>query len=195
MLVAGFGWQNVVVPPILAQTTAGILNGSVHDESRAPVSDAEVTVTHQGTSSKTTTKTNETGDFIVTGLPVGTYKVAVVKAGFQTFQAVDLFLGAAQTLTVSAVLQIGQVTSEVTVAGGAQEVQLSTAEVSNLVSQEQIENLPLNGRNYQALAALMPGVVNVNIGTEMGTGGRQTRNAMAINGMGTSATLYTVDGV
>jgi len=189
ILAFGFcGWA-------AAQTTAGTINGSVHDESGAPVPDAKVTVTHQGTAAKTETKSNVSGDFVVTGLPVGTYNVSVGKTGFQTFQATNIFLGAAQTVTVGAALTIGQVTSEITVTGGAQQVQLTTAEVSNIVSEEQIANLPLNGRNYQGLAALMPGVVNVNVGTEMGTGGRQTRNAMAINGMGTTATLYTVDGV
>jgi hypothetical protein len=191
----GFSVLSAIAPRASAQTSAATINGSVHDESGAPIPNVDVIVTNQGTGVKTTVTTNSAGDFTVSGLAVGTYTVAASKQGFQPFQTAGDFLGAAQTLTVNAVLKIGQVSSEVTVAASAAQVQLSTSEVSNVVSQEQVANLPLNGRNYQGLAALMPGVVNVNVGTELGTGGRQTRNAMAINGMGTAATLYTLDGI
>jgi uncharacterized membrane protein YcjF (UPF0283 family) len=140
ILIFGF-CGSVFTPWAVAQTTAGTINGSVHDESGAPVPDADVAVTNQGTSSKAVTKSNVSGDFVVTGLAVGTYNVSVAKAGFQTFQVTSVFLGAAQTVTVGVALTIGQVTSEVTVAAGAQQVQLSTAEVSNIVSEEQIESL------------------------------------------------------
>jgi len=167
----------------------------VHDESGAAIPDADVTLTAQATSIQITARSNALGDFVVTGLEVGTYDVSVSRQGFQTRKETGIFLGAAQTRTVNVVLKISQVVSEVTVQASPAQVQLSTAEVSNRVSEEQIVNLPLNGRNYQGLAALMPGVVNVNAGVELGTGGRVTRNSMAINGMGTTATLYTLDGI
>ena len=77
----------------------------------------------------------------------------------------------------------------------AAEVQTATSEVSNLVSQAQINTLPLNGRNFQALAALMPGVVNQNAGSALGTGGYNTSNAMAVNGLSTNTTFYAIDGI
>jgi hypothetical protein len=178
-----------------AQTNSGTINGSVRDESGAPVSAAQVAITDQGTTLTMASKTNDEGSFTVTGLGAGSYSVSVVKPGFQRYQETGLYLGAAQTRTVTAVLKIGQVVSQVTVEASPEQVQLSTSEVSSVVSEQQVANLPLNGRNYQSLAALMPGVVNTNIGMEMGTGGRETRNAMAINGMGTTATLYTLDGI
>jgi hypothetical protein len=90
----------------------------VHDESGAAVPDANVTVTNQGTSVNAAARSNVSGDFILTGLPVGTYNFSVAKAGFQLFQVTDVFL-APQTITVGVALMIGQVTSEATVAGGA----------------------------------------------------------------------------
>ena len=183
VLAVGFRGQCVLEPPAFAQTTSGTINGSVHDESGAAIPDADVTLTAQATSIKISARSNALGDFVVTGLEVGTYDVGVSTQGFQTRKETGIFLGAAQTRTVNVVLKISQVVSEVTVQASPAQVQLSTAEVSNRVSEEQIVNLPLNGRNYQGLAALMPGVVNVNAGVELGTGGRVTRNSMAINGM------------
>ena len=75
------------------------------------------------------------------------------------------------------------------------EVQTTTSEVSSLVSDKQINTLPLNGRNYQALAALMPGVVNKSAGSALGTGGYTTSNALVVNGQPTNTTFYALDGV
>src|SRR6185437_4150643 len=105
-------------------------------------------------------RSNDAGDFTLAGLTVGSYSITVAKQGFKTFQVPSGHLGAAQTLTVNAVLSVGSVTSEVTVTGAAEQIQTSSSENSSVVSEEQIADLPLNGRNYQGLASLMPGVVN-----------------------------------
>jgi hypothetical protein len=185
----------VHLPRAAAQSMTGTIIGSVHDNSGALVPNAMITVTNLGNSAKNVARSNDAGDFTLAGLTVGSYSITVAKQGFKTFQVPSGHLGAAQTLTVNAVLSVGSVTSEVTVTGAAEQIQTSSSENSSVVSEEQIADLPLNGRNYQGLASLMPGVVNVNIGTELGTGGRQTRNSMATNGMGTAGTLYLLDGV
>src|SRR5215472_9376687 len=77
-----------------AQTTEGTITGSVHDSSAAAVAGAAVTVTNGGTGATTTVVTNELGNFLVTGLPVGTYNVSVSRSGFSTFETVGLYLGA-----------------------------------------------------------------------------------------------------
>ena len=195
ILVIGFCTQLILSPRAFAQTMAGTINGSVHDESGAIVPDAEVTATNLGTAVKNVARSNEAGDFTLAGLNVGSYSVTVSKMGFKSFQVPSSFLGAAQTLTVNAVLGVGTVTSDVTVTGEAVQIQTSSSETSSVVDEEQVAELPLNGRNYQGLASLMPGVVNINAGSELGTGGRQTRNSMATNGMGTAGTLYLLDGV
>ena len=179
---------------VLAQTTAGIINGAVRDTSGAVVPDAEVTATNLDTSVKNTTRTNGNGDFTLAALPVGNYSVTVSKPGFNSFEVASAFLGGAQTRTINAVLSVGTVTSQVTVQENAAQIQLSTSELSNVITEEQVADIPLNGRNYQGLSALLPGVVNVNAGSQLGTGGRETRNSMGINGMGTAGTLYLVDG-
>ena len=90
---------------------------------------------------------------------------------------------------------MGQVSQQVTVEASAVQVQTTSSEVSNSVGQQQVETLPLNGRNYQSLSALMPGVVNTAQGNAQGQGGFGTGNTMSINGMGLSGTLYELDGV
>jgi len=196
-LILALGASALFLLPLSAraQNTAGIINGSVHDASGAVIPDAQVTATNLDTSVKNRTTTNANGDFILAALPVGSYSVAVSKAGFKSFDVPRTFLGGAQTRTINALLSVGNVTEQVTVEESATQVQLSTSEVSNVINQDQVADIPLNGRNYQGLSALMPGVVNVNIGTQLGTGGRQTRNSMGINGMGTAGTLYLVDGI
>jgi hypothetical protein len=194
ILAMGFCAQFLLITCVLAQTTAGIINGTVRDASGAIVPDAEVTASNLDTSVKNIVKTNGKGDFTLAGLPVGSYSVTVSKIGFNPFEVASVFLGGAQTSTINPVLTVGTVTSQVTVQENATQIQLSTSEISNVVTEEQVADIPLNGRNYQGLSALMPGVVNVNVGTQLGTGGRETRNAMGINGMGTAGTLYLVDG-
>lgn len=195
VLIVAVAIQGFLTLPAEAQTSSGTITGSVRDASGASIPDAEVTATNLGTAVKNVVHTDSAGDFNVAGLAVGSYSVTFSKTGFSTYRVESIFLGGAQTVTVNAVLNVGQVTSQITVSATNALIQLSTSENSNLVSEEQVSELPLNGRNYQGLAALMPGVVNVNIGTELGTGGRQTRNSMAINGLGTAGTLYLLDGV
>lgn len=180
-----------------AQTAAATINGTLTDSAGASVPEAQVTITNQGTGVKAQTNTNADGTFSMTGLQSGTYQVTVAKPGFQMYTEKDLYVGPATTRTVNAAMTVGQVTSEITVEAAAVQVQTTTAQFSSSVAQQQVETLPLNGRNYQSLSALMPGVVNTNIGNSSGTGqgGFNTNNSMSINGMGSSGTLYELDGV
>ena len=77
----------------------------------------------------------------------------------------------------------------------AAQVEVATPEVSSDVSGSQVQTLPLNGRNYQALAAVMPGVQNTSAGNGLGTGGRATNNVISVNGSLTSTTVYYLDGI
>jgi hypothetical protein len=180
----------------LAQVSSTVtITGTVADNTGAAVPQAAVSVTNEATGIKLDTVTNPAGTFIVTGLPVGSYAVRISRAGFKTFVETGIAPGPAQTRTVNANLAVGDVVSEVDVTASAAQVQISTSEVSGHVDQAQVENLPLNGRNYQGLAAVMPGVVNTSAGKGLGTGGFSTYNTMSVNGMGMAGTLYLLDGI
>jgi hypothetical protein len=181
--------------PLGAQTTAGTINGTVTDQSSSAVAGADLAVVNEETSATVHVQTNAGGAFAVAALPVGRYKVTVVKPGYQTYSEVGIYLEPSGVRTLNIALQVGLVTSSVTVDANLAQIETTTSETANQVGQRQAETLPLNGRNYQSLSALMPGVLNTQQGTALGSGGHGTSNAMSINGMGLNGTYYTIDGV
>ncbi len=180
----------------LAQlTTTGTINGTVVDPSGSAVTGAKVGITNVATGGVSQTVSNSNGSFSQVGLPAGNYEVAVTAAGFSSFKEVGIYLESAGVHTVKIELQVGAVNTSVTVTASAAAVQTTTAEVSNTVSGEEVEALPLNGRNYQGMGSLMPGVINTSPVAAMGTGGFNTSNSLNVNGQGSSGSLYTIDGI
>ena len=192
-MLLGMGFT--AVSTVRAQSASSTVNGTAQDKSGALIPGAHVAVTNQATGVRQETVTTAEGNFSMPGLQSGTYSVTVTKPGFQTFTEKDIFVGPSVTRSVNAVLGVGEVETTVTVEASAAQVQLTTSQVSNYVGERQVEELPLNGRNYQSLSALMPGVLNTGVGSTQGQGGFNTSNTMSINGMGTGATLYLLDGV
>src|SRR5690348_556980 len=176
-------------------TTTATVSGTLRDPSGAILPGAKITVINTGTGVVTESISNGSGGFSATGLPVGNYEVRITSPAFATYTETSIYLGPASVHSINAVLKPASVTQAVTVTAAAAQVQTDTPEVSNQVSQQEVEALPLNGRSYEGLAALMPGVTNLNAGSALGTGGFITQNSMNINGTGQTGTLYTIDGI
>jgi hypothetical protein len=176
-------------------STTGTITGTVRDVSGAAVPGADVSVINTETGQVTHSKSNGSGSFSSPGLIVGHYDVHVTAQGFAGYRQTGIYLEPAAVFNVAAQLNPATVTSEVRVQAYGEQVQTETPEISNEVYEEQVEELPLNGRSYEGLAALMPGVTNINAGTALGSGGYITQNSMNINGTGQTGTLYTVDGI
>jgi hypothetical protein len=176
-------------------STNASITGTVTDSSGAVVPAAKVDVTDQDTKVVISTETNGSGVYVLPSLTVGTYTVKVTKEGFKEYVENDIILHPATVQTVNVMLSPGAVTSLVTVSAGTVAVESSTSEVANQVESGQIGILPLNGRNYQALAAMMPGVVNTSAGSAIGTGGRSTSDVLDINGVINSRLFKALDGV
>ncbi|HXJ38223.1 MAG TPA: carboxypeptidase-like regulatory domain-containing protein [Bryobacteraceae bacterium] len=186
----------LLAPNVAAQLSVTTqVNGTVSDNSGAVISGANITAANDATQVATTSQSNADGSYVLSGLPPGTYTVTVASDGFQSFKSTGLVLHTATVATLNVTLQLGSVGTEVSVTANTAEVQTTTSEVSNLVSETQIGTLPLNGRNFQALAALMPGVVNQSAGSAVGTGGYTTSNVMSVNGLSTNTTFYALDGI
>ena len=182
--------------PVRAQiSSTATLNGSVKDTTGAAVPGAKVTITNEGTGVSTETASNTDGSFVMAGMPVGSYRVSIAKEGFRTYIEEHIILHPTVVSTVAAVLSVGQVSTEVTVLASVAQVQTATPELSSDVSQQQVSTLPLNGRNYQSLSALMPGVTNTSPDTALNQGGFLTSNVISVNGMGISGTQYFLDGI
>ncbi len=176
-------------------TTTASITGTVRDPSGATVPGATVTATNQETTVQATTKTNADGSFVLPSLIVGTYKVAINKQGFETFTEIGIILHPAQVATVNATIRVGEVTTQVRVVASAVQVQTATPGITNEVSGAQTATLPLDGRNYQSLAALMPGVTNLRPDTALYNGGALSGDVMSVNGMGNAGTQYYLDGI
>jgi hypothetical protein len=142
----------------LGQSTA-TLQGVVTDASNAVVPNATVVVRNQNTGVERTTKTDQSGAYLVLGLLPGSYQVTVNAQGFQSFVASNLNLQVATTLTENVRMQVGNVSQQVVVTGGAPLVSTSSVSVSQVVTQKTVQELPLNGRHFLDLSYITPGTV------------------------------------
>jgi len=143
---------------ILAQVTTATISGTVSDSSGATVPDAMVQVKNTGTGITQSTNTDGQGRFTVPSLIVGEYQVTAAKAGFQTVVRDGITLTVGGSVVVDFSMPVGQSQQTVTVEGQVSQVETTSSAVSNLVEQKQITDLPLNGRNFQQLILLSPGV-------------------------------------
>ena len=176
-------------------STRATITGTVTDSSGAVVPGATVTLNDIDTKVATKTTTNGDGVYVTPGLTVDNYTVTFAKAGFKSYTVTGVELHPAQTATVNGTLAVGTATQTVTVKATSTEVQTTTSEVSADIDGEQVSTLPMNGRNYQGVAGLMPGVVNTSQGSALGTGGRSTNSVLSINGLDTSRSFYVLDGI
>ncbi len=184
------------IPVLQAQiSTRSTITGTVTDTTGAVVSGATVTITDTLTKVTTQAVSNGSGTYLVTDLINGIYSVTIAKAGFKTYTVTDVELHPTETSTVNGALSVGAATETVTVTSASADVETSSPELSSYISSDQVSSLPMNGRNFQGVAALMPGVVNTSQGTAIGTGGRNTSSVLVINGMSVARTFYALDGI
>jgi carboxypeptidase family protein len=142
-----------------AQTFRGTILGTVTDPSGAVVAGAKVTVKNVGTGLERTTETSADGSYALPELPIGTYTVTVVLTGFQTFETTGVTVDIAGERRVDAAMKTGQVSTKVEVAGDTlPQVETTSAELGGTLTAETIEALPVNGRDYQKLIYLNPGI-------------------------------------
>lgn len=178
-----------------SQLSTGIIAGTVTDNSGAVVPEATITIRNEGTSATITTTSNADGTFISAAVPIGTYTITVTKTGFSTYTEKSVEVHPTQVASVNPQLKLGTVTQQVQVSASAAQVQTSTAEVSSEVSSREVKTLPLNGRNFESLSTLMPGVTNIAPDTAQVQGGFIQTNIMSVNGMGTTGSGYYLDGM
>ncbi|MET0624116.1 MAG: carboxypeptidase regulatory-like domain-containing protein [Pyrinomonadaceae bacterium] len=181
-------------------STVGSISGTVRDPQGAAVPNAEVTVTEETTGLTRTVTTNDEGVYLVAGIPPGRYNVSAAPAGFKKTVNPGVQLHVAERLTLDINLEVGAVGETITVTGEAQLVETRNSDVSSLVTEKQVTELPLNGRNYAQLVTLVPGispVTQAGAGGAFGTGGTglDSHVDMSVNGNGSNTNLWTVDGV
>jgi len=165
---------------LAAQTTTGIILGTVTDPSGAAVPEATIRITNEGTAVNQVTMSDSQGRYRVPDLPIGQYDVQTGKMGFETVIHKGITLSVGGDAVVDFALPVGQVAQTVTVEGDVSQVETTSSAISNLVDQTQIRELPLNGRDFEQLILLSPGVTIM-----------QAIGLTATNGFGAS---YSVAG-
>ena len=175
---------------VWAQSTAQI-SGTVADPTGALLPGVEVTATKTDTGIARTVVTNETGSYVLPNLAVGPYRVEATLPGFQTSAQTGIVLEVNDTRQVNMVLEVGQVTQTIEVQANALQVETRSIGVSNVIDNERILELPLDGRDVTALITLSGAAVRVG-----GSGSRSMRGGAAIRvaGGGPDSVGYRLDG-
>lgn len=182
---------------VASAQVAANLTGSVVDRSGSAVTDAAVTAQSLETGLTRETTTNQYGRYQLLALPVGIYQVSVRKPGFAEEVRTGVRLVVGQDATVNLRLRIGEVTQQIKVSGDAEVVSTSTQDISGLVGERQIKDLPLNGRSYDLLMTLNPGVVNFTWEKTGGIGvsNSTTGNDFSVSGNRPQQNLFLLNGV
>jgi hypothetical protein len=178
-----------------AQTTSATLQGIVRDGSGAVLPGVAVTVRNQDTGFTRTATSDGRGAYYVPFVPPGNYEIVAELSGFQTERRENVRFDVGQPLTIDLALSLAGVAEAVTVSAAAPMIEVTKSTVDQVITREQIDNLPLNGRNAAGLASLAPGVVQ-RPGTEepVGSDG-QPRGSLEIITDGVSNKLVLLNSI
>src|SRR5215813_12101120 len=183
-----------------AQATATV-SGSVRDSSGAVLPDANIVLHDTATNLDRTTSTNSIGYYVIPQIQPGTYELRVSKNGFRTEVRPNLTLVVNQTATLDFSLPPGETRETIQVQATAPLLETVTSELGEAVVKRQVNELPLNGRNFTQLLNLTPGVSTVNVSQNSATSGGVWSNPIgtfsypAVNGQSNRSNLFLLDGV
>lgn len=172
----------------LAQSTNASLAGRITDPVNALIPDAKVAAISAETNIRYEDVTNGSGEYHLTNLPPASYRLEIQKSGFKKLIKPDVVLHVQDALRIDLQMTLGDVSEAVTVESGAPLVNTESATVSTVINRTFVENVPLNGRSFQTLIQLTPGVV-VTPSTFNDQG------QFSVNGQRADANYFTVDGV
>jgi hypothetical protein len=159
VFLACIGLVSVLPRLAAAQAVTGTIVGTVVDSSGAVVSGAKVTISNVGTGLTRTVITDTVGEYTAPSMPTGSYLVTVEMSGFKTAALSGIELGVAQRLDIDVTLELGNMTESVTIEAATPLLQTASSELGTTVVEEQIQTLPLNGRNFVSLTRTVPGVL------------------------------------
>ena len=197
-LLFAFGlFASLALTPVAHGQALSSLSGFITDPSGATVHGAQVTVRNTSTGAERATGSDQDGRYQILGLPAGDYEVLAAQPGFAEAVRTGIHLAVEQDASADLRLALGPVQQQVTVDADASAVSLTTADISGLVGQAQMRDLPLNGRSYDELLTLNPGIVNF---TAEKTGGIGVSNStvgnnFAVSGNRPQQNLFMLNGV
>ena len=176
----------LVCLPLFSQTNAGRILGSVSDQTGASLSGATVVITDVQRGITRTVTTDESGAYVAPDLFPGIYTIRAESRGFKTLERQNVELQVAQDIRIDLTLQPGEVSQTVVITGEVPMLNTTSATLGGTLSNKEINDLPLNGRNYENLLQLRPGVIRYP------GGGFSTTSA---NGLRAEDNAYLIDGL
>jgi hypothetical protein len=171
-----------------AQSTNASLTGRITDPSKALIVDAKIAAISAGTNIRHETTTNASGEYYLANLPPSPYRIEIEKTGFKRLIKPDVILHVQDALEIDFEMALGAASETVTVEAGAPLVNAESGTVSTVIDRTFVENLPLNGRSFQTLIMLTPGVVVTATAFD-------DQGQFSVNGQRADANYFTVDGV
>ena len=179
--------------------TAGEITGQVLDPSKAAISNAAVTATNSATGAVRQAQTDSQGHYALTNLPVGTYSITVEHEGFQQLKQTGIILSVATTVTLNLMLTVGSVKQEVVVTSEAPIIDKADASTGTVLDNQEVGELPINGRDYARFSLLTPGAIfRTNFIADLTFDGLHTgHNQFSIDGIDASrvAEPYMANGL
>jgi hypothetical protein len=179
---------------VAAQQITGSIRGAVTDPSGAVVDGATVTAKQTETGLARSTTTDRSGVYILLELPVGHYQLRIEHSGFQTHVQQGITLDVNETATVTVALKVGAASDKVEVDADADLIQGTVTSLGFVVSERELVDLPLNGRNLTQLGLLQPGVVPLTPGLAEAGGSLRASQAYAVNGQRPESNNFLIDG-
>jgi hypothetical protein len=180
---------------VLSQSTSATISGGVTDPAGHFITGAWVEIANDETGVRYSDQTNSSGMYFVPILPPGHYRVQVSKQGFKTIIKPDVVLNVQGAVALNFVLPVGSTSQSITVEAGSALLNTTDATVSTVVDRKFVETLPLNGRSFQDLISMTPGVVTASPQGTQGAGAVGFSGDFSVNGQRTESNYYTVDGV
>lgn len=182
---------------VAQQSTAG-LTGTVRDSSGTIVIDSELTLQNVATGVARKTLSNSAGNYVFVNVQPGNYVLEARKNGFELNHVQPFTLAVNQTATIDILLRIGSLTQSVTVAASGVDIEAATAELGSVMTSHQVQDLPLNGRNFTQLLNLSPGVSDINVAQN--SNGKPAAaigsySFPSINGQPNRSNLFSTDGI
>src|SRR5690349_17110033 len=167
-----------------AQSPNATLNGQVVDSSGGSIAGANIDAINVATNVRYSTRTNAEGMYLLPDLPPANYEIQVSHGGFKTIVKPDVLLNVRDAVVINFTLPLGAVSERVTVEGGVPLINTQDAAVSTVVDRQFAENLPMNGRSFQTLINLTPGVVQT-----------PSEGQFSVNGQRGTSNYWMIDGV
>jgi hypothetical protein len=178
-----------------AQALYGSLVGNVVDETGAIVPGATVAITQKETNQTREQSTPANGAYSFPNVAPGTYDVVVTLPGFRTFASRDVTVNVGAIVRVDAKLALGSLEESVVVTGQAAILQADSAALQSVTTAQALENLPINGRSYQSLLTLTPGVAQPNYFQTGGINNPSRSMQVSVNGQPATNTAFRLDGM